>query len=81
MSDNAALKIEHDSQAIYYPCILNLGYRIVCITTSFWSCRRCTLDACIFHWVQIGIVKKWINENNGGGGGMMKMMYVSASTK
>lgn len=37
MPGNAVLEIEHDTQAIYYPCVLNLGYRIVCPTISFWS--------------------------------------------
>ena len=43
MPGNAVLKIEHDTQAIYYLCVLNLGYQIVCSTISFWSCGRCTL--------------------------------------
>lgn len=29
MLGNAVLKIEHDTQAIYYPCVFNLGYRVV----------------------------------------------------
>lgn len=44
MLGNAVLKIEHDTQAIYYLCVLNLGYRIVCPTTSF---GRCALDTSV----------------------------------
>lgn len=44
MQRNAVLKIEHDTQAIYYLCVLNLGYRIVCPTISF---GRCTLDTSV----------------------------------
>lgn len=44
MPGNAVLKIEHDTGAIYYLCVLNLGYRIVCPTISF---GRCTLDTSV----------------------------------
>lgn len=47
MPGNAVLKIEHDTQAIYYLCVLNLGYRIVCPTIPFWSSERCTLDTSV----------------------------------
>ena len=47
MPGNAVPKIEHDTQAIYYLCVLNLGYRIVCPTISFWSSGRCTRDTSV----------------------------------
>lgn len=64
MPGNAVLKIEHDTQAIYYLCVLNLGYRIVCATISFWSCGKCILDTLLsfsLHVDYVGeqAVRKW----------------------
>lgn len=52
MPRNAVLKIEHDTPAIYYLCVLNLGYRIVCPSISFWGGM-----VHIFHRVQIAAAK------------------------
>lgn len=52
MPRNAVPKIEHDTPAIYYSCVLNLGYRIVCPSISFWVGM-----VHIFHRMQIAAAK------------------------
>lgn len=75
MLGNAVLEIEHDTQAIYYLCVLNLGYRIVCPTISF---RRWALDTSMHFSLHVdcGNPQKQIKAS---AKDEEKMMYVSTS--